>query len=131
MDKNIRIQDDLFTYVNQEKLDQLVIPDDKPTAGGFSELRDQVEETMMNEFLALEKDHIADYITNSHSGGAEASCTALGLIQRFDNLEAGAFVPCNNHLRNAVSVLYDKRLIRMIYQDDPDFSPVVRVHCAR
>ena len=60
MDKNIRIQDDLFTYVNQEKLDQLVIPDDKPTAGGFSELRDQVEETMMNEFLALEKDHIAD-----------------------------------------------------------------------
>ena len=51
--ENIRIQDDLYTYVNQKKLDELVIPDDKPTAGGFSELADSVEKTMMGEFAAL------------------------------------------------------------------------------
>ena len=51
--ENIRIQDDLYTYVNQKKLDELVIPDDKPVAGGFSEIADSVEETMMGEFEAM------------------------------------------------------------------------------
>ena len=31
--KTIRIQDDLYTYVNQAKLEELVIPDDMPVAG--------------------------------------------------------------------------------------------------
>ncbi len=53
--ENIRIQDDLFTYVNQEKLDELVIPDDMPTAGGFAELHQNVEKTLMDEFKNLEK----------------------------------------------------------------------------
>ena len=51
----VRIQDDLYHFVNQEKLDQLVIPDDKPTAGGFSELNDEVEKLMMKEFKDLAK----------------------------------------------------------------------------
>ena len=50
MDNKVRIQDDLFTYVNQEKIDQLVIPDDMPVAGGFSELHQNVEKTLMNDF---------------------------------------------------------------------------------
>ena len=48
--EKVRIQDDLYTYVNQETLDQLVIPDDKPTAGGFAVLADGVEKLMMDEF---------------------------------------------------------------------------------
>ena len=55
MDNKVRIQDDLFTYVNQEKIDSLVIPEDRPTAGGFSELHDNVEKTLMAEFKELEK----------------------------------------------------------------------------
>lgn len=55
MDKNIRIQDDLFTYVNQDKIDTLVIPDDMPVAGGFAELHDNVEKLLMDEFKELEK----------------------------------------------------------------------------
>ena len=51
--ENIRIQDDLYTFVNQETLDKLVIPDDKPTAGGFQELADGVEKIMMGEFEAM------------------------------------------------------------------------------
>ena len=38
MDK-IRIQDDLYTYVNQAKLEELVIPEDQPTAGGFAAMQ--------------------------------------------------------------------------------------------
>ncbi len=48
--ENIRIQDDLYMFVNKEKLDSLVIPDDKPCAGGFNELADSVEKIMMGEF---------------------------------------------------------------------------------
>ena len=51
--ENIRIQDDLYNHVNQETLDRLVIPDDKPVAGGFSELADGVEKIMMGEFSTM------------------------------------------------------------------------------
>ncbi len=51
--ENVRIQDDLYTFVNQETLDKLVIPDDKPVAGGFAELSDGVEKTMMKEFADM------------------------------------------------------------------------------
>ena len=43
MSEKVRIQDDLYNYVNQEKLDQLVIPEDMPFAGGFADLDKDVE----------------------------------------------------------------------------------------
>ena len=55
MSEKVRIQDDLFYAVNQEKLDSLVIPEDKPVAGGFVELSDKVEEVLMKEFEELAK----------------------------------------------------------------------------
>ncbi len=51
--ENIRVQDDLYMYVNQKTLDELVIPDDKPSAGGFNQLAEGVEKIMMNEFETL------------------------------------------------------------------------------
>ena len=48
--EKIRIQDDLYTYVNQAKLDELVIPDDMPVAGGFAALSQDVEKLMIGEF---------------------------------------------------------------------------------
>lgn len=48
--EKIRIQDDLYHYVNQEKLDEIVIPDDMPVAGGFATLGTEVEKLMINEF---------------------------------------------------------------------------------
>ena len=51
--ENIRIQDDLYNYVNGKTLEELTIPDDKPMAGGFSELADGVEKIMMGEFAAM------------------------------------------------------------------------------
>jgi putative endopeptidase len=52
-DKNVRIQDDLFRYVNGAWLDSAVIPDDRPTAGGFAELDVGVEKIMMGDFAAF------------------------------------------------------------------------------
>ena len=51
--ENIRIQDDLYMFVNKNTLDELVIPDDKPTAGGFAKLADGVEKIMMEEFETM------------------------------------------------------------------------------
>ena len=51
--ENIRIQDDLYTFVNQAKLDELVIPDDMPVAGGFASLSTDVEKLMIGELNAM------------------------------------------------------------------------------
>ena len=63
--EKIRIQDDLYTYVNQAKLEELVIPDDLPVMGSPMALMTGVEKLMMGEFAAMCKegsypnDHIA------------------------------------------------------------------------
>ena len=54
--ENIRIQDDLYTYVNQAKLEELIIPDDMPVAGGFAALSTDVEKLMIGEFNAMSKE---------------------------------------------------------------------------
>ena len=51
--EKIRIQDDLYTYVNQDKLNELVIPEDMPIAGGFAALNTDVEKLMIGEFNAM------------------------------------------------------------------------------
>ena len=73
--KEIRIQDDLYTYVNQAKLEELVIPDDMPCAGGFATLGDDVEKLMIGEFNAMCKD--ASY-PNEHLARA---CTLFTLAK--------------------------------------------------
>ncbi len=54
--EKVRIQDDLYTYVNQDKLNELVIPDDMPVAGGFAALSTDLEKLMIGEFNAMCKD---------------------------------------------------------------------------
>ena len=51
--EKIRIQDDLYTFVNQQKLEELDKPDDMPVAGGFASLATDVEKLMIGEFNAL------------------------------------------------------------------------------
>ena len=74
MDK-IRIQDDLYTYVNQAKLDELVIPDDMPVAGGFAALGQDVEKLMIGEFNEMCK---AAAYPNEH---LERACTLFKLAK--------------------------------------------------
>ena len=49
----VRIQDDLYRAVNGAWLETAVIPADRPTAGGFSDLDEAVEKTMMADFAAF------------------------------------------------------------------------------
>ena len=51
--EKIRIQDDLYTCVNQQKLEELEIPADMPVAGGFASLATDVEKLMIGEFNAM------------------------------------------------------------------------------
>jgi putative endopeptidase len=55
MSNNIRIQDDLYEAVNGEWLKTAVIPDDRPTTGGFADLDQGVEKTLMADFASFAK----------------------------------------------------------------------------
>ncbi len=57
-DSQVRIQDDLYKYINQEWIDQAVIPDDRPMVGGFNDLNRDVEKQMINEFNKLSSGEI-------------------------------------------------------------------------
>ena len=46
----VRVQDDLYQYVNGEWLKTAVIPEDKPRTGGFSSLDEDVEKQLMKDF---------------------------------------------------------------------------------
>ena len=50
MDKEIRVQDDLYLHVNKEWMDKAVIPDDKPRIGGFADLDEGVEKLLIGDF---------------------------------------------------------------------------------
>ena len=65
--ENIRIQDDLYTFVNQAKLDELVIPDDMPVAGGFAALGTDVEKLMIGEFndMCASASYPNEYMANA------------------------------------------------------------------
>ena len=74
----VRIQDDLYTFVNQEKLDQLVIPDDLPCVGGFQTLAVELEKTMIKEFNEMcdNESYPNEYLKN-----------ACGLFKAAKNVE--------------------------------------------
>ena len=59
--EKVRIQDDLYNYVNGEWLEKAVIPDDKPSTGGFNVLNDEVEKQMINDLDKMEKEQ--NYLT--------------------------------------------------------------------
>lgn len=53
MAKTVRIQDDLYHAVNGEWLEKAVIPDDRPTTGGFADLDVGVEKKLREDFAAF------------------------------------------------------------------------------
>ena len=90
--EKVRIQDDLYTYVNQEALENLVIPDDKPVAGGFSELADGVEKIMMGEFeeMSTNKSYPNDYL--------KRACVLYAIAKDADRKAAHGITPALKNL---------------------------------
>ena len=85
--EKVRIQDDLYTFVNQEKLDQLIIPDDKPATGGFNVLADDVEKIMINEFVEMSEknEYPNDYLANA--------CKLFKIIKDVEKKEKDGITP--------------------------------------
>ena len=87
-----RIQDDLYTYVNQEKLDELVIPDDQPAIGGFNTLAKDVEKIMINEFeeMCAKDNYPNEYLKNA--------CKFFKVIKNVEKKEKDGIAPALNNL---------------------------------
>ena len=90
--EKIRIQDDLYTYVNQAKLDELVIPDDMPIAGGFAALNTDVEKLMIGDFndMCKSKVYPNDYL--------ERACTLFMLAKDVKRKKKHGIKPALKHL---------------------------------
>ena len=107
--ENIRIQDDLYMYVNKETLDNLIIPDDKPTAGGFSKLADDVEKIMLSEFDNMSS---TESYPNEH---IKRACELYKLASDVERKEKHGITPALNNLAilNDINSLDDfSRLFR-------------------
>lgn len=50
------IKDDLYEAVNGEWLKTAKIPDDKPATGGFNDLADEIDKTLMSDFEKMTSD---------------------------------------------------------------------------
>ena len=89
--EKIRIQDDLYTYVNQEKLDQLVIPDDQPSTGGFQTLAVDVEKLMINEFneMCAKDTYPNEYLKNA--------CKLFEIVKDVDKKNKDGIAPALNN----------------------------------
>ena len=90
--ENIRIQDDLYNYVNKETLDKLVIPDDKPVAGGFQDLADGVEKIMMGEFASMTE---SKSYPNEH---LERACQLYAIAKDAERKEKHGITPALKNL---------------------------------
>ena len=90
--EKVRIQDDLYMFVNGETLEKLVIPDDKPIAGGFAELSDGVEKIMMGEFeeMAESKSYPNDYL--------KRACELYAIAKDADKKAAHGIAPALKNL---------------------------------
>lgn len=51
--ETVRIQDDLYNYVNGEWIEKAVIPDDKATVGGFADLATDVEKILIKDLKGM------------------------------------------------------------------------------
>ena len=97
-----RIQDDLYNYVNHDKLEELVIPEDKPCAGGFQEIAEEVEKIMIDEFnnMANNNSYPNNYLENAtklfkiakdserkHKFGVEPALKNLAVLKELDSID--------------------------------------------
>ena len=90
--ENVRIQDDLYNFVNGETLEKLVIPDDKPVAGGFQDLADGVEKIMMGEFADMTENKS---YPNVH---LERACKLYAIAMDADRKEKHGIAPALKNL---------------------------------
>ena len=90
--EKIRIQDDLYTYINQAKLEELVIPADMPVMGSAMALMTGVEKLMIGEFNDMCQ---AGTYPNDHLARA---CTLFRLAKDVKRKKKHGIKPVLKHL---------------------------------
>lgn len=133
--EKVRIQDDLFNYVNGEWLESAVIPDDKPTTGGFARLRDEVEEIMMKEFETMSETgvypneylekavklyNVAKNVKKRNREGLRPLLPTLNKIKKLKNI--------SSFNRNLKELLLDGYALPLSIGIDPDLKNTEK-HC--
>ncbi|MBQ7387048.1 MAG: M13 family metallopeptidase [Clostridia bacterium] len=115
--ENVRIQDDLYLFVNQKKLDELVIPDDMPRIGGFASLDSDVEKLMMGEFneMCENESYPNDYL--------KRACALYKAAKNAEKKEADGIAPALKRL-SAIEALdsiktFNKELASLVLNRAP------------
>lgn len=96
----VRVQDDLYMFINQEWLDNAVIPDDKPATGGFINLDQDVEKLLISDFnkmasgeLEIPDENVRKAIAlfnlakNIEKRNAEGISPVLPTLEKIQNLK--------------------------------------------
>lgn len=115
--EKVRIQDDLFEYVNGEWIEKAVIPDDKPTTGGFAVLAVEVEKIMMEEFKEMSANNSAP---DKYTGNAVA---LYRLVKDTDRRNADGITPVLKDLAEIENLKdikdFDSKLTEMVKNGMP------------
>ena len=105
MDRKVRVQDDLFEYVNGSWLKNTKIPDDKSNFGSFIVLADKSQERV--------KALIEEASKEKHEKGSDAQKVGdfYRSFMNVDKIEALGFKPIMPHLEKIRSVQSKKDLV--------------------
>jgi len=110
--EKVRIQDDLYLHVNQETIDNLVIPDDMPMTGGFATLDTDVEKLMMAEFddMCKTKNYKNDYLRRA--------CALYKVAKNAQRKEKDGIAPALKHLSLIKSIdsiqVFNRQLKKLV-----------------
>ena len=115
--EKVRIQDDLFHYVNQEKIDELVIPNDMPQIGGFNTLHTDVEKLMIGEYNQMCE---SDTYPNAY---LERSCKLYKAVKNVRKRNRNGIKPALKHLEKIEQLdsikTFNKELKNLILNSYP------------
>lgn len=115
--EKVRIQDDLFHYVNQEKIDELVIPNDMPQIGGFNTLHTDVEKLMIGEYNQMCE---SDTYPNEY---LERSCKLYKAVKNVRKRNRNGIKPALKHLEKIEQLdsikTFNKELKNLILNSYP------------
>lgn len=130
--EKVRIQDDLYNYVNGEWLETAVIPDDKPSTGGFSVLSDDVEKLMIDDLDKMEQEQVypsehmkwavklysaVKDVKRRKKDGIRPALKALKVIEKLNNVNN-----LNKHLSEFVLKGYPLPFTMSVEEDMKDTS---------
>lgn len=87
------LKDDLYQAVNGEWLKTAKIPADKPTTGGFADLADNIEETLMSDF-----DKFLDGSKTTDDKYLQEFIEYYRIVADFDKRDAQGFTPIKKSL---------------------------------